>query len=147
MNTIEYYQSHPLITFNDCPVCIRDLNHQLIAANQSFSSLRGILLDALNEHHLIVCNDEGDIAGSMTIHDPNTHVVHLNRLTKMEHQVLSCFATGMKRKNIAEQCRISTSTYDFHIKNLKKKLKAATTHDLFVLSAQYGLLINTTSYN
>jgi len=68
---------------------------------------------------------------------PSLHRVE--KLSKKEYLILSMLVMGHKRNTILAKCKISISTYDFHIKNLKKKIGVATTHELIICAVKQDL--------
>lgn len=56
----------------------------------------------------------------------------IEKLSKKEYLILSMLVMGHKRNVILIKCKISISTYDTHIKNLKKKFNVNTTHELII---------------
>ncbi len=63
----------------------------------------------------------------------------IEKLSKKEYLILSMLVMGHKRNAILARCKISISTYDFHIKNLKKKIGVATTHELIICAVKQDL--------
>lgn len=68
------------------------------------------------------------------------------KLSKMEYQVLYLAITGYKREQIAKKCNIAPSTYDSHIKTLKKKFKVKNVHELIISAVQRGIYPLTHEY-
>lgn len=60
-------------------------------------------------------------------------------LTKKESIVLYYALKGYKRTEVAEMAQMSTSSYDFHMRNLKEKFKADTTDQLKSIAYAQGL--------
>ena len=58
----------------------------------------------------------------------------------MGNQVVLYYALkGYKRTEVAEMAQMSTSSYDFHMRNLKEKFKADTTDQLKSIAYAQGL--------
>ncbi|MBW3808202.1 LuxR family transcriptional regulator [Aeromonas jandaei] len=60
-------------------------------------------------------------------------------LTTKESIVLYYALKGYKRTKVAEMAQMSTSSYDFHMRNLKEKFKADTTEQLKSIAYAQGL--------
>ena len=99
-------------------------------------------------HKTILLDRNGDKAGTYTHVIPIserdlklTHLKHsyVDNLSKKEYEIICLLVVGYKRSEILIRCSISISTYDFHIKNLKKKFHAATTHELMIFAIQEGI--------
>ena len=60
-------------------------------------------------------------------------------LTKKESIVLYYALKGYKRTEVASMAQMSTSSYDFHMRNLKAKFKVDTTEQLKSIAYTQGL--------
>lgn len=56
-------------------------------------------------------------------------------LTERENQILQGLAEGLRYKQIAEKLNITTSTVEFHLRNLRKKLSAKTTEQAIAIAS------------
>ena len=61
-------------------------------------------------------------------------------LTSREKDVLGCFAAGLQRDRTAERLNISAVTVDYHSRNARKKLGAATLAESIARAFRYGQL-------
>ncbi|HHQ4545253.1 TPA: LuxR C-terminal-related transcriptional regulator [Aeromonas veronii] len=60
-------------------------------------------------------------------------------LTKTESLVLHLVLLGIKRREISKQLNLTSSAYDFHIRNIKRKLNASSTSELVAIAHKLGL--------
>lgn len=60
-------------------------------------------------------------------------------LTKTESIVLYLMLKGLKRSDVASRAQISASSYDFHVRNLKIKLKVSSTSEIIAAAYAQGL--------
>lgn len=56
----------------------------------------------------------------------------VENLSKKEYLILSMLVMGHKRSAILKKCKMTGSTYGFHMRNLKTKFHVNTTHELII---------------
>ncbi len=63
----------------------------------------------------------------------------IENLSKKEYLILSMLVMGHKRSAILQKCKMTGSTYGFHIRNLKNKFHVNTTHELIIYAIKRNL--------
>nr|WP_280638943.1 helix-turn-helix transcriptional regulator [Sphingomicrobium aestuariivivum] len=61
-------------------------------------------------------------------------------LTPRETEMVKLLAAGLQRGQIAERCKLSLSTVDMHLANLRHKLDAATLAEAVAKAFRYGIV-------
>lgn len=82
------------------------------------------------------CIEYGNLAGTavkMKISDYSGY-----SLTSSESKVLYFLLKGFSRRKVSEMAGVSTSSYDFHLNNLKSKFKVDTVDQLVFICYQKG---------
>ena len=108
-------------------VSVQDL---LFKNGDAFCALRGVRLDAHDGNSVMVVLMERVVAK----HEVNTEEARQAfGLSKRETQVVALLCRGMGNREIAERLFISENTVKDHIKNVMKKMKVASRHEMMAL--------------